>query len=190
MATTVPVFSALHRTADRVLPRPLREFLKFGVVGSIGFVVDFTTYGILTRLAGIDTVFCLSLTGAHQVINLASVRACTIPRYPIVAANMVSVLLAVSSNFFLNKFWTFRDTRAQVLAAQGASYVAMSIFAWALNQVLTGIFASRLDILHELFGSKVDLAAKVLAIGVVLFVNFAGSKFVIFRRTPGRRPAA
>jgi len=179
---------AFHGTVERVIPRLFREFIKFGVVGTIGFAVDFTTYGILTRLLGVDTVYCLSLTGAVETTDLFSIRSCAVPRYPIVAANMASVFLAVSSNFFLNKFWTFRDPRHAVLATQGAAYLLMSAFAWTVNQVLTGVFASRLDVLHAQFGANVDLAAKILAIAVVMFINFGGSKFVIFRRARERQP--
>lgn len=164
------------------LPRPLRELAKFGIVGTVGFAVDFSVYTFLTRLAGWQTVVCLGLDGSYAVTDLEHIRSC-LPHYPIVAANMLSVLVAVTSNFLLNKFWTFRDPRAGVLAMQGAAYLLMSTLTWTLNQVVTGLFASRLDILHVLFPKAVDLVAKILAVGVVLFVNFGGSKFLIFRRS-------
>lgn len=179
-----PVFRSLHDVLHRRLSPSLREFVKFGIVGTIGFAVDFGTYGVLTRLLGWDTVFCLGFDGTRQTIDLANIRSCTTPHYPIVAANMTSVLLAVTSNFLLNKFWTFRDSKVGALPAQGAAYLFMSTITWALNQVLTGIFASRIDTLHEVFGGSVDLAAKILAVAVVLFLNFGGSKFLIFRRPP------
>ncbi len=173
---------ALHDAVRRVLPPSLQEFVKFGIVGTIGFVIDFSIYGILSRALGWDTVYCLGLDGSRGAIPLSDIELCQAPRFPIVAANMVSVLAAVVSNFLLNKFWTFRDTRTGVMAKQGGAYLAMSVVAWATNQVLTGLFASRLALLHVLFGGAVDIAAKILAIGVVLFLNFGGSKFLIFRR--------
>lgn len=182
----VRTIETLHDAAHRVLSPRAREFVKFGLVGTVGFAIDFSAYGILTRLLGWDTVFCLGTGGTSETLGLAEIRACESPRYPLVAANMVSVFLAVTSNFFLNKFWTFRDPRTAVLALQGAEYFTMSVISWALNQFLTGLFASRITSLHTLFGSSADLAAKVLAIAVVLFFNFGGSKFVIFRRAPGR----
>lgn len=174
-------FGALYGAASEAVPKPLREFVKFSVVGGVGFIVDFATYGFLTRILGWDAVFCVGFDGWRQTLDLASIRECG-PHYPIVAANMVSVLFAITSNFFLNKFWTFRDPRGGVIATQGAAYLAMSIVTWSLNQVLTGLFASRIDILHVLFGDTVDLAAKILAVAVVWFVNFTGSKFLIFRK--------
>lgn len=171
----------LYDLVHRRLPRPLREFVKFGVVGTIGFIIDFSTYGILTRLARWDTVYCLSLSGSMETIHLGNIRECTVPHVAVVAANMVSVLLAVSSNFFLNKFWTFRHAEGEMVL-QGAAYFALSLVAWTLNQILTGFFASQLTVLHLFFGGGADMAAKVLAIGVILFLNFGVSKFLIFRR--------
>lgn len=180
----VPILRVAKAAAHRRLPPFLREFVKFGIVGTFGFVVDFGTYVLLTRLFGWDTVFCLGLDGTQQSIDLANIRSCAAPHYPIVAANMTSVLLAVTSNFLLNKFWTFRDSRTGAVAAQGAAYLTMSVITWAVNQVLTGVFASRVVLLHELFGGFADIAAKILAITFVLFLNFGGSKFLIFRRAP------
>jgi putative flippase GtrA len=160
----------------------LKQFLKFGVVGSIGAAIDFSSYGLLTRLLGFDAVFCVGFSGAPVATTLGRISACGPARYPVVVANMISVFLAISSNFFLNKFWTFRDSRKENLAAQGAGYLVLGVCAWALNQVLTSVFIARLTVLGSLFGPAADVAAKVLAIFVVLFFNFAGSKFVVFRR--------
>lgn len=184
---TLSALGAFQDAVHRRVPPGMREFVKFGIVGTVGFIVDFTTYTILTRLLDWDTVYCLGFGGGSETLGLGDIQACTNPRYPIVAANMVSVLAAVVSNFFLNKFWTFRDSRKGVMAAQGVAYVIMNFITWALNQILTGIFASRLAILHIVFGPAADLAAKVLAVLFILFFNFAGSKFVIFRR---RSPAS
>lgn len=159
--------------------------MKFGVVGSAAFIVDFSTYALLTRVLRLHTVYCLSLSTPPITTTLTNIRDCTAPYYPIVVANMLSVLLAVICGFLLNKYWTFRDTSANV-AIQGTAYGIMSVVTWALNQFVTGLFASRLEILHALFRDNVDIAAKILAVLVVMFVNFGGSKFLVFRRAPVR----
>lgn len=155
----------LHAAAHRYLPRGLREFVKFGISGSVGFVVDFGTYLVLTRLVDWTTV--LHVFG-----------------YEVIAPNMVSVLFAIIAVFLLNKYWTFRDPRADVFARQGVRFFLIYLTTYVLNQVLTSFFAFRVPPLQELFGAQVDLAAKVLAIGVILFVNFSGSKFLVFQRSP------
>ena len=138
------------------------QFLKFGVTGVIGAVVDFGTYFILTRLVGWDTIF----------YPLG---------YEIIAANLVSVTLAISSNFILNKYWTFRNTDRDVVK-QWSGYFAMNAVTFVLNQILTSFFAFRVPIIASIFGSRKDYVAKALAIGLILFVNFLGSKLLIFKR--------
>ncbi len=161
----------------------LKQFLRFGTVGTVGAVVDFGSYALLTRILGWATVYCVSLSdwgiSRHTLRTFAD---CAAPRYPVVAANMASVFLAIAVNFYLNKYWTFRNTDTSRIATQGARYFAMSVIAWVLNQLLTGFFASRLVMLHALFGASADIAAKVLAVFVVLFFNYGGSRLIVFRR--------
>lgn len=143
--------------------RGIRQFIKFGMTGTMGAVVDFGTYNILTRLIGWTTVY-------------------EIAGQPIIAANLVSVLMAIMSNFILNKYWTFRDTSANV-AAQGTSYFMMNAVTFVLNQLLTSFFIFRVPF-FDIFGSQQDNAGKAASIGFILFINFFGSKFIIFRRKP------
>lgn len=149
-------------------PKVVRQFAKFFVTGIIGSTVDFGTFYLLTRVLGWRTLY--SVFG-----------------YQIIAANMVSVLLAILSNFIMNKFWTFRDRRTEVVVGQGVSYFALNGFTWVLNQLLTSYFAFRVVLFMTLFGDQRDFAAKAAAIGIILFVNFFGSKFLVFR-TPSTPP--
>lgn len=139
-----------------------RQFLKFGVVGAIGAIVDFGTYNILTRGFGWTDVY-------------------TILGYQVIAANLVSVFLAIVSNFILNKYWTFRD-KSEKVAQQWSQYFLLNAFTFVLNQIVTSFFAFRVPIIITLFGAQADNIAKVLAIGIILFVNFAGSKLLVFRK--------
>ena len=150
--------------------RTVRQFMKFSVTGAIGAFVDFGSYNIMTRLLGWEDVY-------------------TVFGYEIIAANLVSVLLAIISNFYLNKYWTFRNTSEEVVK-QGAGYFALNFVTFILNQILTSFFAFRVPFVAQLFGGQKDNIAKALAIGIILFLNFAGSKFIIFRKgSPGSQNA-
>jgi putative flippase GtrA len=140
-----------------------RQFLKFGLVGTVGAIVDFSSYNILTRGLGWQTVF--------EVLG-----------YKIIAANLISVLLAILSNFLLNKYWTFRNREAGAAVKQGLGYFGLNGITFVLNQILTSFFTFHVPIVASLFGGQKDNAAKALSIGVILFINFLGSKFIIFRR--------
>lgn len=139
----------------------IKQFIKFGITGAIGAVVDFGSYNLLTRALDWDAV-----------INIAGMQ--------FIAANLVSVFLAIISNFILNKYWTFRNHEQGVLK-QWSGYFALNTFTFLLNQVLTSFFAFQVPVLIVIFGSQADNAAKALAIGLILFVNFIGSKLFIFR---------
>lgn len=140
-----------------------RQFIKFAITGTIGAIVDFGTYNFLTR--GLDW---------QTVYNVSGVE--------IIAANLVSVFLAILSNFILNKYWTFKDHSSNV-AKQGASYFALNGFTFVLNQLLTSFFIFQVPLLG-VFGSQQDNVGKALAIGIILFVNFFGSRLLIFRQRP------
>lgn len=139
-----------------------KQFIKFGVVGGIGAVVDFGTYNVLTRVFEWNS---------------------TIPflGQPFIVANFVSVFLAIVSNFILNKYWTFQDHEGHV-AKQWSGYFALNTITFLLNQYLVSFFAFQVPLVATIFGSQKDNAAKAIAIGLILFVNFGGSKFFVFRK--------
>lgn len=154
--------------ADRVvgiLPeryqRVAKQFIKFAITGTIGAAVDFGTFALLTR--GFDWQTTYTVLGTE-----------------IIAANNVSVLLAVCSNFIINRYWTFHDTAGSA-AKQGVGYLLLNTFTWAVNQVLVSLFAFQIPLFATVFGDNKDFAAKVAAIVVTLFINFFGSKLLIFR---------
>jgi len=140
----------------------IRQFLKFAVVGTIGTIVDFGTYGLLTRVFGWTAT--LTVLGQH-----------------IFEANMVSTFLAILTNYTINRIWTFREHKGNVVR-QGIQYFILNVVTWTLNQLLVSFFTFHVILLQQLFGNNRDLVAKVLAIGIILFLNFFGSKFLIFNK--------
>ncbi len=139
-----------------------RQFLKFGVTGTIGAIVDFSTYNLLVRGAGWTTFYVVF-------------------GQKIVAANNVSVFAAIVSNFLFNKYWTFKD-KSEKVVQQWFGYFGLNAVTWVLNQLLMSYFTFNVPIMETLFGAQKDNVAKALAIGIILFVNFIGSKFLVFNR--------
>jgi putative flippase GtrA len=119
------------------------KLIKFGVVGFSGLIVDF----------GITYLFKEKLR---------------VNKY---LANGLGFSVAVVSNFFLNKWWTFENTGQDYLS-QFLTFTTVAIVGLVINQ---GI----LYLLHE----KVKLNfyfAKLLAIGAVTLWNFGFSNYVVF----------
>tara|TARA_B100001765_G_scaffold150621_1_gene96686 strand:- start:72 stop:599 length:528 start_codon:yes stop_codon:yes gene_type:complete len=142
------------------------QFLRFSVVGGLGVVVDFSTYLLLKRYAGLTPESGFSLWGL-----------------PLIYANMASVLTAMVPVFFLNKYWSLADQKTNQLARQGSSFFLLYSFSWILNQILVSFFVFRVTILSEYFGNNADVVAKTLAVCIILFINFTGLKLFVFRDT-------
>jgi len=160
------------------------EFLRFAIVGGVGFCVDFGSYLVMTRFLGLRAVYCYGISQQSYLTNLTqnASESCSISHFPIIIATMVSVLLAIFTNFLLNRFWTFRKTAASGnIAKQSMGYFGLNFFTYILNQLLVGFFVSDFGLLR-VFPNYVDVSAKILAVGIVLFFNFFGSKFLVFKK--------
>lgn len=163
------------------------EFLRFAVVGGIGFCVDFGSYLVMTRLLGLRSVFCFgqgSVSSYWTTLAQNASESCGVSHFPIIIATMISVLLAIFSNFLFNKFWTFRKSAGTGdVAKQGFSYFGLNFFTYILNQLIVGFLVSDFGLL-QIFPNYVDVLAKIIAVAIVLFFNFFGSKFFVFKRQP------
>ena len=121
----------------------LFKFLKFCVVGVTGTVVDF---GL--------TWIC------KEKIK--------IPKF---VANAIGFVVAATSNYFLNRWWTWGSTNSQV-GVEYTKFFAVSLIGLGLNTLI-------LYILHEKM--KVNFwVSKVFATGVVMIWNFLANNFFTF----------
>lgn len=161
------------------------EFIRFAIVGAIGFCVDFGSYIVMTRFMGLRAVFCYGLEGQKSYAAMLTQNAsesCGTAHFPIIIATTISVLLAILSNFIFNKYWTFRRVASGgSVTKQGLSYFGLNFFTYIMNQFLVGLFVAELGLLR-IFPNYVDVSAKILAVGIVLFINFFGAKLLVFKR--------
>jgi len=85
--------------------RLIAQLARFGVVGAIGFVVDFTVFNLLRA----------------TVLNPDEVHSG--PFW----AKVVSTAVAILVNWIGNRYWTFRDQRRAVAAREGVEFVIVSL---------------------------------------------------------------
>lgn len=130
--------------------RNWRQLAKFCVVGAIGYGINLAIYDAILR------------EGVHYL-----------------AAATCSFLVAVTSNYTLNRLWTFRDQRGGV-AAQGIRFFLVSLASLGAN----------LLVLHLLirYGGIGKLPAQAVAIVLVTPLNFIGNKLWSFRLPKRRHP--
>src|SRR5579871_5756372 len=120
------------------------KFLKFGTVGFSGMAVDF----------GITYLFKEKFRLNKYVSNTTGFFA------------------AATSNFILNRLWTFESDDPQV-AFQYMKFLSLSTVGVLLSN---GI----IYVLHEKWKWNFYFA-KLISIGIVLFWNFFASYFFTFR---------
>jgi putative flippase GtrA len=129
-----------------------KRFIKFGIVGAIGTVVDYSIFNLFAYVFGLEEVI----------------------------AQGISFTAAVTSNFILNRAWTFRDSRSKRLRVQLAQYVLVNTIGLIIRTPifagLGSLFHIYLDPLQLPFGVDAVWLAHNLAlagaIGVVLLWNY------------------
>jgi putative flippase GtrA len=138
--------SARYRAGTALRARRNWEQLgKFCVVGAVGYVINLVVYTALLH------------AGLHYLVAATG-----------------SFLVAVTSNYALNRWWTFHDRKAGV-AAQGMRFFVVSLASLGAN----------LLVLHVLVTLGVGkLVGQAVAIVLVTPMNFVGNKLWSFRRRP------
>ncbi|MEA2689253.1 MAG: hypothetical protein QOJ39_1968 [Candidatus Eremiobacteraeota bacterium] len=135
---SVPNTSLFHRVRKR---RGVRQFVKFGIVGASGFVVNLVIFTLLQRVVPNHTA-----TGPYNAIY------------------SVSFLAGGVSNYFLNRIWTFRSTGHA--GKEAVQFLSVSVLA-----LLVGLLVSYLVAPSFGHGHKTWLLATLSGIVVNFFVN-------------------
>ncbi len=139
------------------------KFVKFGVVGASGMVVD---YGVLFLM--------------HNIFGLGDILA-----------NTISFTCAATSNYILNRIWTFRSHEKQV-SVEYLKFIGVSIVGLLINNgVLLLCKTLWPDLYEQVFfnlGSQPITGLylfKLLASAVTTVWNFFGNMLFTFRqKTP------
>jgi putative flippase GtrA len=82
----------------------LKQFLRFGVVGAMGFVVDTTTVYLLLGSVGVY------------------------------AAGLIAYPVAASFNWAANRLWTFRGLSTGSVSAQWGKFLVVNLLGFLLNR--------------------------------------------------------
>jgi putative flippase GtrA len=139
------------------------RFIRFGIVGTIGSVVDF----------GILNLFTL-------VFNV-----------PFLPSSVISFSFAVINNFILNRFWTFPGSRKTPFINQLLQFGLVSIIGLLIRTPLLAWLEKVLIPLAEKYGPRILTPTIIghnvglaIAIGVVLLWNYFANRFWTFKNIP------
>jgi len=140
------------------------RFFRFGVVGTLGAIVDFSVMNLFTRL-----------------IN-----------FNLVAAGSISFVFAVISNFIWNRFWTYPDSRSKRVETQLLMFFIVNIVGIAIRipilHFLEPTVYRFLDGISIYSSSITNLLSKnitlALAIFFVLIWNFFANRYWTYNDIP------
>jgi putative flippase GtrA len=119
------------------------KFIKFGLVGFSGLFVDFGfTYVLKEWLK--------------------------VPKY---LANAIGFSIAATSNYFLNRIWTFHSHNPEIMM-EYSQFFAISLIGLIINTIVLWILVSKFN--------KHFYLSKLLAIAVVTLWNFFANYYITF----------
>jgi len=149
-SAATPAVAARARILALISNREAQRFLKFLVVGGIGFVVDTGTLSLLVLVFHFDPVL----------------------------AKAIAFALAVLNNFVLNRLWTYPEARSKSVLTQVSLFVAVSCVGLGIA-LLVFNFVHGLTVRHvsEVISLYTAQAASV---GVALFWNYAANRFITY----------
>lgn len=123
----------------------VKRFIKFGIVGATGVVIDFSVTYFLRDLIGINQYF----------------------------ANICGFAIAASSNYLINRLWTFRSKNNNI-AKEYIKYLLISIIGLFINSTV-------LWLIYETAGANFYIS-KSIAIAITTIWNFGANSLITFRK--------
>lgn len=120
------------------------KFIKFCAVGFSGMVIDFGTTWLLKEKIG-----------ANKYI-----------------ANSTGFILAATSNYIWNRFWTFQSENEHI-TSEYLTFIIISVAGLVLNNLLIYFFTDKMK--FNFYFSK------LIAIGVVTLWNFIMNFLITFK---------
>src|SRR5690349_7342706 len=128
------------------------RFLKFATVGALGAAIDFGVMNLMTHLFGLKLVY----------------------------AGSISFICAVISNFTLNRFWTYPDSRSRHILHQLGMFFLVNAAGIGfriptlhfVEPLMADLFESAGHLSHATAQFLAKNATLAFAIGVVMIWNF------------------
>ncbi len=121
------------------------EFMKFCIVGFIGTLINLATLFLLTDVGKVYYLYSAS----------------------------IAFVVAMTSNYFLNKTWTFNEKIQEKFSKKYFSFAVVSIIALIVNLSFLYEFTEKLGFHY--------IVSQVLAIIISLAINYIGNKTWTFR---------
>ncbi len=137
--------------------QPIFQFAKFVEIGILNTVIDM---GILNFLAGLT-----GITSGSYLIPI----------------NTFSFLVAATNSYYWNKFWTFK-MGVKMVKKEFLSFVLISAIGLGINTGIVFLGTTFISPLGDFSAGAWLNIVKISAILIVMFWNFLGYKFIVFKK--------
>jgi putative flippase GtrA len=128
--------------------------MKFVVVGTIGFVVDFLTFNIVRQVIGLSPEI----------------------------SSIVSFCVAVLSNFLFNRYWTYPDSRSKPILDQLIQFSVVNVIGLVIRTVIFSLIRSPLIEISKILIKNINIPATVLgenlSLGIVVIIVMFWNYFI------------
>lgn len=142
----------------------LRQLIKYGIVGGIGFVIDFGVFWLLNNFLSVQYPFSESISNAiDNKLAVATIDTNI--------SHIISSIIAITNNFILNSYFTFKVTDHKI--KRFLSFFGIAAVGLVVSTILLSFFI-------EIAGLS-DLFAKLIAVGIVAVLQFGFNKFFTFK---------
>ncbi len=88
-------------------------------------------------------------------------------------ANVFAFIISTANSYYLNRNFTFQSVHEKKKLEYG-KFIGIQLVGLAITEVILYLFVTY-------FGQEHDIIGKLSAVVVVLFWNFFGSKFFVFK---------
>jgi putative flippase GtrA len=151
-ATPPSLFARVHASIDVLY----RELVKFGAVGAVAFVVDFTVFNLLrTGIIG----------GEHGLAEKP------------LTAKTISVLAATVVAWLGNRYWTFRRRRRASRRREFALFLVMNLAGLGISLACLGFSHYVLGLTSALAD---NIAGNVIGLGLGTLFRFWAYRQLVF----------
>jgi putative flippase GtrA len=133
------------------------RFMRFVVVGGVGFFVDAGTFNLLTLLLDFDSVL----------------------------ASVFSFCAALLSNFIWNRYWTYPDSRSKRIVRQITEFTIVSLSGLLIRTVIFAFSETQFGNIFSRIPGQLPISSEMIAgnaalavsVGVVMFWNFFVNRY-------------
>jgi len=153
----------------------IRQFSRFIIVGFSNFAVSFAVFYLLYNYWQLSDLFYNLLGNAGRNLEEALLQFGA-RSLDATLANIVGYSAGIVNSFTWNKLWTFKVR--QGTASQFSRFLALNLMCLLLSSAALFLFTDYLAWPY--------LPVWFVTMGIVTLVNFAASKYWVFRIVRGR----